>query len=487
MRSAWGGARGTGRARRGGALVAALLMVMAMAVLCTSLVQLSAARSRSRMDLSDEKRAFYLAEAGLSEGLYALRVGKNGNVGTPTEPAALGRGVFWVAAEDVGAGMTRLASTGLCGSGRASLELVVGRDLISVGSLGLFGDSSVAVGEDVLLDAFDSREGPYLPVGSRPRCKLMSNGDISIGLLSGEGVLVDGDVTPGPGGSLQMGDGVTVTGVTVPSEQRAILPGVEVPQLTSTGDLTVPSRTIHSLPQGEQRYGRLVVSALSKLAVRGPATLVVESLEVEQGAWLSVDTTGGPVTIYATGHLDLQGGSNLECSNPDPASFALIVPAAPADRDGDGVPDSPVRLESAGKLHGSIYAPRSEVAIPAGLELFGSVAAGQVLFRDGARVHFDSALVDIAGSVPGTPRALAWAVAPLPDEPIVRKRLDPLLQLDLAGVDPLAPIDAHEPVDYYLVLTFIDVNGVLQSYSGLESIFDWDRVRSVLTLARTQV
>ena len=79
---------------------------------------MSVSMGRQRTLSVDTKRAFYMAEAGISEGLYGLMVGKSGNVGTADLPATFGDGVFWVEAEDIGENRTLLTST-VC-AGRAA-------------------------------------------------------------------------------------------------------------------------------------------------------------------------------------------------------------------------------------------------------------------------------------------------------------------------------------------------------------------------------
>ena len=56
-----------------------------------------------------------------------LGIAKTGNVGSETEPAVYGDGLLWVEATDLGDNLVQLESTGMWGSGRATLGLVVER------------------------------------------------------------------------------------------------------------------------------------------------------------------------------------------------------------------------------------------------------------------------------------------------------------------------------------------------------------------------
>src|SRR5260221_6501478 len=109
------------RALRGSALVPALMAVMLTLALCVSYIQLSVSKCRESQVSVDAKRAFYLAEAGLSEAYYGLARGLQGAVASESVPARFGNGVYWVTCEDLGDRVT-LRSTGLSRMGRASLS-----------------------------------------------------------------------------------------------------------------------------------------------------------------------------------------------------------------------------------------------------------------------------------------------------------------------------------------------------------------------------
>ncbi len=123
-------------ARRGSALLPALLAVMLTSALCISYMQLSLSKCRESQVSVDAKRAFYVAEAGLAEAYYGLARGLDGSVGSPDQPARFGTGVYWVTAEDHGEKVT-LRSTGLSGLGRAAVSTTLRKAQASVGSLGL--------------------------------------------------------------------------------------------------------------------------------------------------------------------------------------------------------------------------------------------------------------------------------------------------------------------------------------------------------------
>src|SRR5271156_4380700 len=157
--------RASARARRlrrsGSALLAAVLVVMMVAVLSLAYLQLSLNKNLEQKASVDAKRAFYMAEAGLSEAVIALASGQSGAVGSPSIPAKFGNGVFYVTTHDEDNGKTTLTSTGLCGCGRSALSMVVDTKKPGVAALGVFSDGTVTIEKGALIDSYDSRQGSY--------------------------------------------------------------------------------------------------------------------------------------------------------------------------------------------------------------------------------------------------------------------------------------------------------------------------------------
>lgn len=157
---------GTGHARRvrttgnqsGMALVLSLVLVTVVAILSAGVVQLSSTTSRMEGQSVDQLRAFYLAEAGLAESFAAVRIGRSGEIGAEDAMASYGEGQVWVNAVETSDGRIWLQSTGLAGSGKATLGLVVRP---TNPPLGFFSNEDLVLEEGVLVDGFDSTERPY--------------------------------------------------------------------------------------------------------------------------------------------------------------------------------------------------------------------------------------------------------------------------------------------------------------------------------------
>lgn len=151
--------RGLARAsRRGSALALALMAVTFVALLGAGFVSVSGSLARRQTSEVEKTQAFYLAEAGLAEAFQAVRMQRTGQVGSEIAPATFGDGLVWVDANDTPDGQIELRSNAMYGAGRVSLALVV--EPVEL-SLGFFGRDEVIVESVILVDGFDSEEGPY--------------------------------------------------------------------------------------------------------------------------------------------------------------------------------------------------------------------------------------------------------------------------------------------------------------------------------------
>jgi Tfp pilus assembly protein PilX len=445
----------TAHGRRGSALVAALCVVLMIGTLSMSYLQMSMNKNREQQTAADTKRAFYMAEAGLAEAYTGLYTGKSGNVGSDTLPARFGNGVFWVVAKDLGNRRTSLTSTGLCGSGRASISIVVENQRDSIASRGVFSNTQVTVQSGALVDSFDSRDGDallgdLLPLGGPTfgsSARVSSNANVVIqgSTARSAGAIVQGDAHPGPGGVVLSGTGATITGSTTPSEEAQPLPAPRFPDIAQSGAI------VHALasppfapPQGQVGYSSLHLKGEGQATLTGPLILLVDQLVLDPGTRLRIDTTNGPVKVYVRDWLNLSAGSTIDCPDEDPTRVALVCGGATTvDRNGDSIPDAPVTLAADGDFYGFVYAPSATVTVPSTFQLFGAVAADSLTVGTNARVHFDQALTDTSGDEGAVPQKLCWRLVQLPPSKLVETRLDPLRYLSLNSITPVLSKDAH--------------------------------------------
>ena len=518
-------------ARTGSTLALSLIVVTTLVVLSGTFLQFSSALTHRQGQASDVKRAFYVAEAGLAESVAGIRVGKSGSVGSIDDPARFGNGLFWVEVTDLGDGQLALKSTGMCGSARTSLDLVVKEGTDSVAALGLFTDGDLELPSDSLIDSYDSTEplddpepdpAPgrgglgglgrglggvggiegiegieelngggielfefddqvfvadldsavviYEEIGTPNAARVSSNGNVTVYEDLGGETRVLGDIRPGENGTITMTGAPEISGSTDPLSTPVVLPPVRTPAYEIGPGYRQSSSTPVIFPAIQAGYEYLVIETNCQATITGPSTVVFEDLIVEPGGELLIDTSGGSVDVFVTESLDLQAGSYVTMTelDPNPMRFSLQY---------SGTLTAEILADA--EFHGFLYAPNATMNVASSFEIFGSLVGSSIVFVGPARVHFDVALGAFAERA-ALPSLMSWRIVEMAGA--AAPTGNPFLTL---GVDKdllLAPGDAHE--DQELAITYYDRSGTVQTYVGWESSFDWSDVSQVLKIER---
>jgi hypothetical protein len=159
---------------------------------------------------------------------------------------------------------------------------------------------------------------------------------------------------------------------------------------------------------------------------------VVDDLVIRSNKSLTLDTASGPIEIYVRNGLKLASNSTIKTTSQSAKDMVLYF-LGPAGTTAD--------LRSNSAFYGRIVAPYGSVLVNSNFEVFGSIQADQILVDSNARVHYDRALLDIAGAA--TYSKAAWSRTGFPDQALLLNRRDPFT---LLGVDRrlmALPGDAH--------------------------------------------
>lgn len=467
IRVGTGGAAG----RRGSALVLSLVAVGTVVVLAASFTQFASAVGNRQTHSLHKKRAFYLAEAGLAESFAGFSCGRSGKVGSEEEPAKFGDGLFWVEATELVPGIVKLESTGMTGTGRAVLSLVARRGTIDVASLGVFSDGPITLGAGSVVDAYDSSAGTYSSQSDRSGASIASNEGITVSGTLLMPTTIDGDVTPGPEASLTTSGNVTVTGSQAPAFEHLALPEVEVPELSLAAAKDQSSPYPLVIPPGRAGLEGLTIRSGSEAIIQGPAVVVLGSLLLESTAQLQFDTSGGPIELYVTDSLVASARSILSTPGADPSKVLIQIPGATA---------AAVQLRAQGSFHGVVYAPQAEVVLGAAMVFHGSLVADALTLNGAAKLHFDRHLAETAKEEE-LPTVLSWRLMEL-GSLTGGLAADPFDALGLDAALLPKPVAALE--DQLLLIHYYDAASVYHKYSGPESAFDWNVVKTVIEATR---
>ena len=250
-------------------MILTLLVVSALMTLGMAIASVSVSNSRRVSTSVSDRQAFLLAEAGIAEAIAARSVDGTGNIGSVDAPAYLDGGVLWVEATEINPTMTRLVANAMKDSGRASIEVVVGKQNLWSSFPGIASVEAPTIKTDLFMDSYDSRNGTYASqVASRGYANdgatLQTNGKLGLGSNS----VIYGDVHCGPHAGLRFGSKSKVTGSVTPLASEFDLPSIDVPAIRVAGHKSVGGK--QTLPPGDYGFESLTIEKGAEFTIAGP-------------------------------------------------------------------------------------------------------------------------------------------------------------------------------------------------------------------------
>lgn len=422
-------------ARRGGALAGALVVVLVLGGLVTGLLQMGLSFNRESSQRLSHEGCLELAEAGLAEGVVALRAGGSGAVADEATPARLGGGLLWVTVQNLGNDVERLVSSAMLGGSRRSLEALVFHYSEDGFDAAVFAYESLTLEANTFVDSYDPAGGPYatqlalLGTGHvSDGAVLQSNGDVQVESAAE----VHGDVHPGRDGTLVTASSAHVSGITEPMPEDRALDPVVTPAIPVTGPLHVSGAL--TLPPGDYGFTELEVGTTAALVVTGPARVVMTDWTLRSNSSVVLDASGGPIELYVARDLNMASNSSVVTPSASAEDVQLHL---------TGDATQVAQFRSNGEFHGTIYAPEATVEIRSNFEVFGAVAARAVVLNSNVRIHYDESL----HHDPDQQQYLvgSWSPVAFPRADWVARRIDPFVLLGLDRAALPSPADAHQP------------------------------------------
>jgi alpha-tubulin suppressor-like RCC1 family protein len=232
-----------------------------------------------------------------------------------------------------------------------------------------------ALGLTVALSPAPARAGapPGVPCSARAKAVVADTTRI----FSDSGSRVDSyESSLGPYGGSNVGDQGDVQSGTTIAANGGVIHGAEI-QNTPAGLGVIPAPAgAKNLPLGSAAPGSVNINTAAQSITLAPGNYVVANLNVNAPGAITVSPPG-QVLIWVTGSLNLGGSENLG-GIPDNLQFLVTS-------------NTPVNLNSGGKLFGFVYAPAAAVNVNS--PVFGSVVGSSVALNSGGAVHFDGSSV----------------------------------------------------------------------------------------------
>jgi hypothetical protein len=409
--------------KRGVSLVAVSMLMVGVAVLSLALFTVVNSTGKSQKGTREQVNARYVTEAGLSVAVMEMSRGipvADLNMGSQQTPIDFGSASYWVDAVDLGGDLFELTAFGVENNVGSQMKLVV-REIISSDQVwAAFGDKGLTMDSNALVDSYNSNDGLYTDQdvnGKGASAHALSNGNVgsNADITVDANVKVYGDATPGPTGTTTVTGTAFVTGTTTQSSSLLDMPVIETPVIDSITEVDFSGAGTGAfadyIPSGDYHFGDVQIST-AELYIRGPATLVFESMVMASNSNVWIDAANGPVEIYVLGDFTMNSNTLLAATDYNPANLEMnlltdnvIDPAIVVDLD-------VVDFNSNAKMYGTIYAPNAFVEINSNFELFGSLVAHRVHLDSNSKIHFDEALMESSSDSNKSFEAVAWRHTP---------------------------------------------------------------------------
>ena len=391
---------------RGAALVISLMFLVILGLLGTTAVVLTTTDTKIGKNYSTSQKAFFDADAGVNFAEKRIEAGLA--AGTFTLPTATGSanatsltyarpaGFSFTLSniEMIGPNSYSITSTA-SGPNTAQAQITVHLKRDSAINFAAFGDKKLDTKDGGMILSYKSNSsdptknnpggGSYqttheADVGSNDW--LVTHNGASI---DGSGVL--GEKADGSATTNSIHGGTNFYGTT-PVDVGRIDP--DPLGVTSGGeyDPSTYSAGNDNLTRATPPIAANTISADSNQTLTGKAggsNFYLTSVELKNGATLTIDTTSGRVNIFLTGGFDAKNGSAIVLTpNPlDTTKFSIFSNAT-----------SKIDFEHGSTFAGLVYAPFAPIDVKNSAAFYGAVWGSDVDIKNTGTVYFDSALKD---------------------------------------------------------------------------------------------
>lgn len=389
--------------KRGAVLVISLLVLLVLSILSGALVSFSIFENDLASRFTNLERAFWLAEAGIQKALWELTYNNCAGCtqcggGSLCISGNLGQGGACGDYEAaISNDITNIVATGYFPNKNAVKRLtraVSVNLLFSPFHYAIFGKTSVKSEGNANIDSYNSNMGPYDKIKNKGlRGDVATNGNITVVGSAG----IDGNASTGPGGSITLQGGGSISGSQTHSNDIKPLP-VSVPQslvnlpYQSPGYILLSGKN-KTLPPGDYKFSSINLTKDSILTIGGPGPVNIyltdnsNALNLDNTAQINISSTTSAVKVYVDGSVNI-GGKGVINPNRNPPAF--IIYGTPLSKS--------ITIGSNAAFYGAIYAPSAALDVTGQGDLYGAFACDTIQVSGLGKIHYDEALSGQGGS-----------------------------------------------------------------------------------------
>jgi hypothetical protein len=388
---------------RGVALTTSLMLLAVLTLLGTTAMVSSLTEMQVGGNYKTSVQAFYDAEAGvhytlarlpnaIADGTLSFKGTAATETYTVTAPSGFSFNPITTFSRVGTTRNYRFQATGHTGTASGTLEVVLRRDTLF--PYGVFGDTRVDFFPSGGVYSYDSRTTPNpAPANSTHEADMASNGVFN----ANANPYIDGDVALGNNGAGTPGT-LTYSGTpTLTGQAGKHIDRINPDPLGANGGgLATTIATVCNT--NDNAFVGIAGNAINLNSGQSltltAGNYYLESVTLNAGATLNIDTSLGEVNVYLAGGLEAQLGSSINFTNPtgQPPGFSLYSNS-----------NQPMIFKHVGTMKGTIYAPFARVEMknvvlpslaPAAYGLIWAKTVDMIVDFGGGKFYYDLALKD---------------------------------------------------------------------------------------------
>ena len=375
----------------------AILIVMALIAMLTSVAIMSVNRSTTDIDLSfnslNEDKAFYVAEAGAQRALAEMNNDNAWRTGFYKQ--ILDGGYYNISLVDSLTDSTLadsiiLSAKGYFDQSISNLEVWITPVYYYPYRYGLFAGQNLNIARNACVDAYNSDSGDYATTQIPDDGDIGANGNINIGKF----VTVGGDANTALGGSLFVDVGSTILGDTSTTKDSVSLD--MIPQ--SEYDW---AKTVSNAPAGLSGTDYTYDATTQTLTTGQSGNVVLQSgvyyfSSITLGKLSTLTLApGAKVTIYVDSNITFGQGTTVN-DGGSPRALEIFSQYGSLQFDQDNT------------FYGTFYGPNADIQYDQTTQVYGSLIGNSLTLDKNACFHYDQSLYEIKFRTTGEMEAVAW-------------------------------------------------------------------------------
>ena len=254
---------------------------------------------------------------------------------------------------------------------------------------GAYGETSVYISSNAMVDSYDSRVDDYDPLnpGSEGNIGTNAVGYASIELDSNAEIF--GDAIIGQSGDPDDPDVIitnsnaTINGVKKASTELKEMEPVSPPEgITDMGTYYLGGSDTDTISQSGE-YNNFNMDSNAIVTITGDITLYVSNnFSMTSNSQLII-STGSSLKVYIGGSFTQDSNTIVDNSTQDPTKCMFL---------GLNSLTGTIEWNSNATFYGAVYAPRADIIINSNADFYGSMMANSIYADSDIKIHYDKAL-----------------------------------------------------------------------------------------------